>query len=158
MRPALYVVLAATLACAAPAKDAPAPDPAAARKAIEASNTAQLAAIMKGDVQGAVAPYADDAIVFNPGAPMSKGKAATSGMFEGMFKAMAISDAALRTEDVIVSGDLAVEHGTFKWTLTPKGAKAMVDSGKYVVVWRKQADGGWKIIRDILNSDIAPKM
>ena len=34
----------------------------------------------------------------------------------------------------------------------------MLDSGKYVVAWQKQADGGWKITRDILNTDIPPKM
>jgi ketosteroid isomerase-like protein len=33
----------------------------------------------------------------------------------------------------------------------------MPDSGKYLTVWQKQADGGWKIIRDINNTDIAPK-
>ena len=79
-------------------------------------------------------------------------------LFTGMMQQMSFSDITMRTDDVVVSGDIAVENGTYKWTITPKGAKAMPDSGKYLTVWQKQADGGWKIIRDINNTDIAPKM
>jgi len=38
-------------------------------------------------------------------------------------------------------------------TVTPKGGKLTHDKGKYLTVWKKQADGSWKIYRDINNSD-----
>jgi ketosteroid isomerase-like protein len=37
------------------------------------------------------------------------------------------------------------------------GGAAQSQSVKYVVVWKKQADGSWKIFRDIWNSLPAPK-
>jgi ketosteroid isomerase-like protein len=30
------------------------------------------------------------------------------------------------------------------------------DRGTYIELWEKQADGSWKIARDIYNSDVAP--
>lgn len=34
------------------------------------------------------------------------------------------------------------------------GGKATLDKGKFLTVWKKQADGSWKIIRDMYNSDL----
>ncbi|MEA3247355.1 MAG: DUF4440 domain-containing protein, partial [Gemmatimonadota bacterium] len=66
-----------------------------------------------------------------------------------------ITGGAATTTDVTVAGDYAIETGTFEWTLTPKkGGKAMTDKGKYLTTWHKQADGSWKITRDINNSDL----
>lgn len=157
------VCCALAVACASPAPEgappaaAAAPDPAAVRQEIEAANARQVDAILKGDVQAAAANYADDAIFMNPGAPAAQGKAALVAVFDGMLQSTTISDVRMRTNDVVVSGDLAVEYGSYAWTLTPKGGKAMPDSGKYMTVWRKQADGSWRIIRDINNSDVPPK-
>jgi ketosteroid isomerase-like protein len=35
----------------------------------------------------------------------------------------------------------------------PKG-KPMSDKGKYLTIYRKQADGSWKAVEDMLNSDL----
>jgi uncharacterized protein (TIGR02246 family) len=153
----LAAALLLAAACAPAAK--PAPDIAAIKKAIEAADAAQVVAIGKGDAAGAAAGYADDALIFNPGQPVVKGKAAQQAMFAQMMAGATFSDLNLKMTDVVVSeaGDLAVEHGTYSWTITPKGGAAMADTGKFLVVWKKQADGGWKIIRDIINTDLAPK-
>jgi uncharacterized protein (TIGR02246 family) len=114
--------------------------------------------MLAGDPQPYVNNYADDGISMNPGAPATTGKAATLAMFQQMMQGAKLSDISFTTQDVVVSGDLAVEHGVYKWTVTPTGGPAMPDSGKFLTVWRKQADGSWKIIRDMNNTDIAPKM
>ena len=72
-----------------------------------------------------------------------------------MMAQMTMKDAKFHIDDVLVGGDLAVETGTYEWTIQPKKGKAMPDKGKYVTVWQHQGDGSWKIIRDISNSDRA---
>jgi hypothetical protein len=50
-----------------------------------------------------------------------------------------------------VSGDLAWLSGTFS---VVDATGASVDTGKYVSVYQR-TDEGWKLIRDIWNSDVA---
>jgi ketosteroid isomerase-like protein len=55
--------------------------------------------------------------------------------------------------EVARSGDLAVEFGTFAMTMNDKKGKPVTENEKYVVTWKKQADGKWKVIADIWNTD-----
>ena len=44
-------------------------------------------------------------------------------------------------------------------TVNDAKGKPVTDRGKYVEAWKKQADGAWKVVEDIYNSDLpAPKM
>jgi hypothetical protein len=52
------------------------------------------------------------------------------------------------------AGDLAYSHGTYVDKFTdPKTNKPVSETGKYVCVYRKEADGAWKSILDINNAD-----
>src|SRR5256885_1539863 len=63
-------------------------------------------------------------------------------------------EAAIATDSVVQSGDLASEIGHYALTITPKGAPAPIkDSGKYVITWRRTG-GQWRAISDIFNSDL----
>ena len=132
------------------------PNIAEVRAAIEAANQKWQTAVLAGDATAAVGNYADDAVLMLPMSPALNGRPAIeAGMKEwlGMAK---VNDAKMTTLDVTVSGDLAIETGTFAMTFTNKGEKPVTDNGKYLSVWKRQADGSWKIIRDINNSDGAP--
>ena len=147
---------AAKPAAAKPAAAGPrAADPAAAaRAAIEATNAKMSAALVKGDSASAAALYASDAVDMLPGAPMMVGSAAIQAGFAAFVKDVNVKVFAPKTLGVFMAGDYAVEHGTFDMTLQPKaGGAAVTDKGKYLTVWKKQADGGWKVVRDINNSD-----
>jgi ketosteroid isomerase-like protein len=65
-----------------------------------------------------------------------------------------VKEVKLTVVEVEPHGDTAHEVGTY--VLTGEGGKT-IDSGKYVVVWKRQG-GQWKLHRDIWNTNMpAPK-
>jgi uncharacterized protein (TIGR02246 family) len=132
-------------------------DAGQARQAIEAANAKFADALKRGDTTAAVAEnYADDAIVMAPGAEAWRGREAVRKGWAGMITAMPAKEVSVKTDDVMVGGDLVVESGTYEMTLQPPGGREVKEKGKYVVVWKRQADGTWKIVRDVFNSDTPP--
>ena len=60
--------------------------------------------------------------------------------------------------EISTSGDMATTKGSYTLTVTnPKTKKPIEDKGSYITVYKKQADGGWKVIEDMTASEIAPK-
>jgi len=55
--------------------------------------------------------------------------------------------------EVQEAGDWAYEVGGFA-TTAPGGAT--LNAGKYIVIWKRQPSGAWKIYRDIFQWDVAP--
>jgi uncharacterized protein (TIGR02246 family) len=127
------------------------------RAAVQAAIDAQLAkfrdAMIKGDTAGMASIYTEDAIVMPASMPMVRGRAAMNAMNAGMFATMSVTDMKFATTDLILTGDYAIETGTYQMTFKPQNAPQLVDDGKYVSIWQKQADGSWLMIRDIFNSD-----
>lgn len=122
--------------------------PAFAQKArIETANAKWLELFNKGDFDGIALLYTVDAIIFPPGAPMVKGRAAIAAMWKSM--AERVSNPKVMTLDVKRLGPSAArEIGTFN--LTTKGANPQQVSGKYLVLWEK-VRGEWKLAADIWN-------
>lgn len=157
-----WILIAGVLgvACArkeTPKPEAPALDPAVVRADIEAANARFVDALKKGDKAGALANYAPDALVMMPGEEAWRGTEGVDKGFSGFIDQFTLKEGSATTTDVMVAGHLAIETGTFAWTLTPKKGADVKDKGKYLTVWQHQADGSWKIIRDINNSDLPPQ-
>jgi uncharacterized protein (TIGR02246 family) len=93
--------------------------------------------------------YMDDAVIFGSGLPAVVGKdnidKAVERMLAGPPRQFAFSNV---TVDVARSGDLAEDRGTGLVTITGKDGKPLTQSSEYVLVWKKQADGSWKIAAD----------
>ncbi|HEY9426050.1 MAG TPA: nuclear transport factor 2 family protein [Gemmatimonadaceae bacterium] len=128
------------------------------RQAIETASARFSDAARRGDAAGLVATYAENAVVMQPNTPAWRGRDAIRKGWAGFLSSATVREFSLHTEDVMTSGDLAVQTGTYSMTLQPKtaGARELTDKGKFVVAWRKQADGSWKAVRDIYNSDMPP--
>jgi len=135
-----------------PLAHAETPSVASVKKAIEAVNAKLSEALAKGDAKAVTALYTADAYVMPPNLPAVHGSAAVEALWDGFIKQGA-KGVALATEDVDRSGDLAAETGTFTFTMQPEGKPAVTTAGKYVVVWKRQKDGGWKLHRDIWNAN-----
>lgn len=128
------------------------------QRAIDSSLAIFASSAKKGDAATMAALYDDDAIVLPPNAPAAHGRAEIQKLNEGMLGAMTMEDAKFATQDLIVAGDYAIETGAYVMTMKPKaGGKAATDSGKYLTAWHKQPAGGWKMARDIFNSNGSAK-
>jgi uncharacterized protein (TIGR02246 family) len=99
--------------------------------------------------------YEDDAVLFAPGQPALIGKDSIRKLFQQTFSAPSAPQFAITIEgiDVAKSGDIAEDHGTFKSTTIDKKGKTVEQDGHYILFWKKQADGSWKIAADASAND-----
>jgi uncharacterized protein (TIGR02246 family) len=117
------------------------------------NRTAQeiLAAFEAKDAAKVNSYYAPDAVIATmPGRPAAKDERAVSkairdDIADPNFK-MSLSH---EKTDVAASGDLAYRRGSYDITATnPQTKKAEHIAGTYLTVFRKQADGSWKVVED----------
>jgi uncharacterized protein (TIGR02246 family) len=112
-------------------------------------------AFTRGDIAGVAAMYAADAMAFPPEAEIVKGRPAIEAMWKGV-RDMGVQSMDFEVLDVQASGILLVETGKANLHVAGAGSAQATVTVKYVVVWKKQKDGSWKISRDIWNSLPAP--
>ncbi len=146
----LAVVLIVAAGCA-PKADAP-KDVAAIKAMADAWGPAESA----GDAATLTAQYADGAVQLPPNGPIRAGKEAIHSGLQTDFDQYIHGTVLDVAEDVRVAGDIAFARGTYTTKMTPKvpGAAIFDDKGKWLTAYRRQADGSWKIVIDIWNSDL----
>jgi ketosteroid isomerase-like protein len=109
-----------------------------------------------GQWDSLAAMYTADAVLMVPNAPPMVGRDAIRAGFAGMGAQMQSYTLTLRTDTVIANGPLAVEQGRYTDSGTTVAGVATADSGKYLVQWW-MTDAGWRLARDIFNSDLPPQ-
>jgi len=107
------------------------------------------------NADSAAAWFAPDAVVYVNGVPPVRGRDAIRVFYEQFFQAMPIRDMAFVTEEIIISGDLAVETGASSLTVAGPGqATPATVAGKYLAVWKRQPDGRWLLWRHSPSSNV----
>jgi len=96
--------------------------------------------------------YTDDAELLIPEAAIVSGREAIAQVWKRIV-ASGGNTVRVETGEVQEIGDWAYEVGAFT-TSAPDGN--VLNAGKYIVIWKRQPTGGWKIHRDIFNSDTPP--
>ena len=90
--------------------------------------------------------YTNDAVAFPPGSPRVEGREAIGAMWQGAINS-GIKDLELEAVEIIPVGEkTAYEVGRVSMS-TPSGPA----EGKYIVVWKLDDDGQWRLHRDIWN-------
>jgi uncharacterized protein (TIGR02246 family) len=110
------------------------------------------------DADKVAAHYADDAVMIAPGEPAINGKAAIGATWKHMLAdpAMSLTFVASKVE-VSSTGDLAFTEGAYQLTITDEPGKQVIhDHGSYATTYRKQADGAWLAVVDIVTSEVPP--
>lgn len=124
-------------------------------RAIREADLAWAKAGAAKDLERTLSFMADDATEMVPNTPTATGKTALRKAWGDMFSApgFAISWQPTKVE-VARGGDLGYSIGAYQTTMNDKSGKPVTDRGKYVTIWKKQADGTWKVIVDAFNSDL----
>jgi uncharacterized protein (TIGR02246 family) len=149
--PALSLV--AALAACQPAT--PKVDMAAEEQAIRAQVAAFNKALAAYDVAAIDSIYAPDAVLLPPNQERRMGTASVEQSFAGFepLKAtMVLTPVAIT---IAASGDLAVEEGSWVYTMPNADGSTFTDNGKYLEAWKK-LNGKWLVQIDTWNSDNAP--
>jgi ketosteroid isomerase-like protein len=126
-----------------------------AEQALREADAAWSKAAESKDLDKTVSYYSDDATVLPPNAPAATTKEAIRKVWQDMLATpgFVISWKATKVE-VAKSGDLGFVSGTYEVTMNDASGKPVSEKGKYVEVWKKQADGKWKCGTDTWNSDL----
>ena len=110
-----------------------------------------------GDVDKFVSYYAPDAKFYPAGMPLVSGVDAIKEVYRQL---IAVPGFALQLTpaeaDVSSSGDLGYVTGSFELTAHDAAGTPAIEHGKYIATYKKQADGQWKVVRDIFNTDAPP--
>jgi len=123
------------------------------RAAITEANTRFEQALSRGDAAAVAALYTADAQVLPPNGAPIQGPADIRAFWAGVIQS-GVKSGKLETLDTETGGDLTIETGHYQLVLRPEGGSELTDEGKYLVVWRRQADGAWKIHRDMYSSNL----
>jgi ketosteroid isomerase-like protein len=91
--------------------------------------------------------------VLGAGVPILTGRAAIRTSLADAFGRSDLS-ISWRADNAAVasSGDLGYTSGKNRVSFGPK-SKTLPIVGKYVTVWKRQADGTWRVVLDIYNAD-----
>ena len=109
-------------------------------------------AVANQDIDAIVALYTPDAFFLPPNSPIAKGSDAIRAVLQAYIDAGANS-LDLDTTVLDEQGDVVIEVGQYKLGLQPSGAEPITDLGKYLQVFKRQADGSFLIAYDCFNSD-----
>ena len=122
--------------------------------AVNAVWTRYSSSLNAGDLDSWLSLWTDDGVQLPPGELPVVGKDQLRARNKGVLDKFTVN-LSIATDEVGVAGDWAFARGMYTATLTPKeGGPAIPINGKYITILKRQADGSWKIHRDIFNSNV----
>ena len=109
-------------------------------------------AVNAKDWPGAAGQYTDDAMMLPANGPALHGKADIQAW---MAAYPPFSNFVTTVDEVEGNDDMGYMRGSYEMDITMPGMTGPThEKGKWIEVLKKQADGSWKVARDIFNSDL----
>ena len=118
--------------------------------AIRAAEHSLAAAFESSDPNAWVDSYTDDAIFVGPGAPALEGRAA---LLE-LAPRISMSSLEIEAQSTLGAGDLAARFGRATWISGANGPDPVTVRRRFLMVWRRDLDGVWRIAREMLSEDV----
>lgn len=115
-----------------------------ARAFIDSINAKWVDELKRGDSTTIASHYSPDAkILISNGEPVTGNGILT--VWGNIIRA-GMTDWKFVTTDLVGNSDFLIETGTYEMN---SADKKLVDKGNYVVIWKMQPDGEWKLYRDV---------
>ena len=119
-------------------------------RAIEKANSEFITAMKTGDAATIAAPYTDDASFITIDGACVKGRTEIEKMYRDRFQRAGLPQSTkINSKKLVVDGDLAYESGYGEFGMLKDG-KLSVIGGRFLTVWQRQANGDWKILRNVV--------
>ena len=132
----------------------------AGRREIEAFNKKYIAAHLRMDNTAVLSMWADDGISLLPATDPMIGKEAIGKFMDevvGRMPGYHMQKMDVDFQGIEVSGDWASEWAEEHQMVQPPPGRRMIDSyGKLLLVLRREADGNWRITREMWNQGMKP--
>ena len=124
---------------------------------LEAARRSFMAALRRGDALAAASAYTDDARLLAPSAELLAGRASIARFWQAGIDA-GVDSIELHALDLEVQpgGDTALEIGRYVLRLTSPSGEAVVDRGRYLLVYRREVDGAWRRAAETFNPGDVP--
>ena len=94
--------------------------------------------------------YTDDAIFVGAGVPAIEGRTALLDIAPQI----SISSMEIVAESTLGTDEFAATLGRVTWVSGPNGSDAPRVRRRFLMVWRREPDGRWRIARELLNEDV----
>ncbi len=122
----------------------------------QAAHEMYVNAINSNELDSILWMMTPDVEMLPPNEPRLIGRGAVRPWARGYLEAYVIHWEKTPT-DLVVNGDWAFEQYAYQSKETPRaGGQPILDSGKGINIYHREGDGGWRVARDIWNSDKAP--
>lgn len=154
--PSLLLLATALAACSPEPERTAATDPAEVKAIIDSLNTKLEGWYAAGHVDSVASVFTEDTWQMPPNNAPLVGRDSLASWWRGATGAGKF-EFDFSAQDVVAEGRIAVERGKYTMKFTPnEGAPipAFEDRGNYVVMWRKDADGHWRIAWDAPVSEL----
>ena len=124
--------------------------PSSDNDAIRAAELALAESFEGPDPTAWVNCYTEDAIFVGPGVPAIEGRAALLAVAPQI----AMSSLEIVADSTIGAGDFAATTGRATWVSGKRDSGAPTIRRRFLMVWRRDPDGRWRIARELLNEDL----
>ena len=143
----VLTVLSIANGCAAPRRIAI--DIDEVRRAVDAGNATWITAMRMQDPTLLASVFDPQGVMLGSDGAVYRGPGAVREAMGELMEKWGSTETTIDTDNLWVVDNIAFETGRYSYSYTPKGGVPTVSRGRYVVRWKRQPTGRWKIETDL---------
>lgn len=124
-------------------------DIAEIRSDVDAGNAAWIDAFRQSDAAALAEVFNEDGALLGANGKVTRGRERIESAMAEIMAGMGPTETTIESDNLWLVEDTAYESGSYSYTFTPKDKTTQTSAGRYVVLWRRDRDGRWKIQFDI---------